>query len=352
MRVSGTRRGFTLIELLVVIAIIAILIGLLLPAVQKVRAAAARMSCSNNLKQIGIAIHNYQDTRMALPPGTTTDQPPWGNTPGRWGTNWHILILPYLEQKNAYDGMRLTNGSGWGGNATHNILQVEGLVVNEYRCPSSPLPKFCAGPHGGAGRRLQLSNYAGISGAAPNLFPQGTFNETRWVQGNTSTANCCSGGIASFGGILHPNSQHSLQQITDSDGTSNTLLVSEQGDYLWTIDNSRQAWTSGGPHGMIIGWRYTDTNPNQGQNYDARTFNITTVRHPINQKRGWPNAPGHCGQFGVCENTGTNIPLNSTHTGGVNALLADGHVRFLSDTTDLGLLAFLATRDDGQTISF
>ena len=100
-------------------------------------------------------------------------------------------------------------------------------------------------------------------------------------------------------------------------------------------------------HGWMIGWHTTGT-PNGGANVgDARTFQMTTIRYQINRKTGWPNPPGDCGGQGVCDNIGTNIPLNSAHSGGVNALFGDGSVKFLRDSMPVATLAQLATRNDG-----
>jgi prepilin-type processing-associated H-X9-DG protein len=332
-----------LIELLVVIAIIAILIGLLLPAVQKIREAANRMKCSNNLKQIGLALHNYHDTTNAMPPGTSQDQAPWGPGAANWGTNWMVYILPYMEQDNLWKSLTIGGGTGYGNAANGAVFA--GKVISHYRCPSTPLPlTVSSGIPSGA--NIMMPTYVGIAGAAPGI--SSGYSEIRYRTPGGATG-CCSGGILSNGGALPPNIGNNFSAI--SDGLSNTMVVSEHGDFLITANGTKQAWTAAGPHGWTIGWGNTNNSFSAGapSGGDNRAFNVTTVRYQINQKRGWTDAPGNCGSQGVCDNTGQNIPLNAAHSGGVNILLGDGSVRFLADSTNLSILGLLATRDDGLT---
>ena len=134
------RQGFTLIELLVVIAIIAILIGLLLPAVQKVREAAARMKCQANLKQLALACHNFHDANNRLPPGSATDVAPFGISGGGWGSSWKVYILPYVEQDNIYRQWQFTGSSGYT-NANNMALIGTNVSIPVYRCPSTSAPE-------------------------------------------------------------------------------------------------------------------------------------------------------------------------------------------------------------------
>jgi prepilin-type N-terminal cleavage/methylation domain-containing protein/prepilin-type processing-associated H-X9-DG protein len=340
-RSPSQQTGFTLIELLVVIAIIAILIGLLLPAVQKVREAAARMKCQNNLKQLGLALHNYHDTNGRLPPGCISDVPPVG-TGGSWGSSWLVWILPFVEQNNLYQRFQFTGASGWGNNV--NYQSSVNVQLPLYRCPSTDLPEWAASTPIGA-VNIMRPTYVGLSGAVNGLIPG--YTETRF---NTpgGAAGCCSGGIAAGSGVLIPGDTK-IEIHTIGDGSSNTMVVSEQSDHLITQNGAKADWHSG-RYGFLLGWRTGTTPPRVGNGGDLRTFQVTTVRYRINQKSGWPNAPGNCSSTGVCDNTGTNIPLNSRHSGGVNALMGDGSVRFVSESIPIDVLARLATRDDGQPV--
>jgi prepilin-type N-terminal cleavage/methylation domain-containing protein/prepilin-type processing-associated H-X9-DG protein len=187
------RKGFTLIELLVVIAIIAILISLLLPAVQKVRAAAARTQCANNLKQIGLAMHMYQDTYKKLPAGWVTHQGgPYPNP----GWSWSLLILPYIEQSNLYTTVNadiITPGAPPAATANNNLLQTP---ITTYFCPAD----------NGVTINSNFGNYG-----------KNNYVCNRWVLGPDSNSN--------------PTSM-TIQTIVD--GSSNTLLVGER-DITWNV---------------------------------------------------------------------------------------------------------------------
>src|SRR5688572_11245176 len=160
--------GFTLIELLVVIAIIAILIALLVPAVQKVREASARAQCQNNLKQIGLALHNYHDAHKVLPPGAPSDIRPWVDpSQNGWGTSWMVRILPYIEQGNIWNQWSFTYPSGTGYSGKYNTINralVNNLTIATYRCPMSNFQdQFSINATGGG--RAMMADYAGIAGA-------------------------------------------------------------------------------------------------------------------------------------------------------------------------------------------
>jgi len=348
VRKGSGRSAFTLIELLVVIAIIAILIGLLLPAVQKVREAASRMKCQNNLKQIGIAMHAYHDSKGFLPPGGANDAAPnFGTQAGgsSWGSSWMVYILPYIEQGNFYQIWQLSGNSGWGN--TVDGAALNGVVINTYRCPSTTLPISQQGltnptTNPGGNGTAMVPTYTAIAGAVPTLIST-AFADTR-INSGGGGAGCCTGGMTAGNGVLFPNAQITLVGITD--GTSNTILVSEQADYLTTTSGQKVSWNASGPHGWAIG-AHGGVPPNYGSGGDARAMQMTTIRYPINQKTGWTPTPGNCGSQGVCDNTGQNIPLNSTHTGGVNAVFGDGSVRFIRDSIAIATLAQLAIRDDG-----
>ena len=344
--IRESRRGFTLVELLVVIAIIGVLVGLLLPAVQRVREAGNRSRCGNNLKQIGIAMAVYVDARKMLPPGGVSDQAFGGA--GGWGSAWTVFIVPYLEEGKLFDKFTFTGASGWGGaSATNNLAAAQNVNIKTYRCPSTSSPQWSTATSSGA--RIMNNSYVGISGAINGLFPG--FTESR-LANPSGSAGCCSGGIASAGGVLFPAATIGLEAVRD--GTSNTLAVGEQNESLQVLVGgvpTEVYWGAGMLHGWQIGSPVAAPPPSNSGG-DNRTFQMTTIRYQINQ-RDWTaqitNTTGNCNLYGICDNMGTNTPLNSAHPGGVNTLFVDGSQRFIADATELGVLGRLATRDDRLT---
>ncbi len=210
-QLARRRVAFTLVELLVVIAIIGILVGLLLPAVQQAREAARRMQCSNNLKQIGLALHNYHDTYNKFPQGFTRFH--------SWG--WAVRVLPFMEQRNLFDRLATDSGN-WGpiNNATNPVLLATlQTKLSGFRCPSDTGPDINDKRTLG-GRQVSMSNYIGVNGSL--LFQHlGQWYDAESTPGNPAT-------YVGGNGALFMDSKIGLRDITD--GTSNTLLVGER-DY-------------------------------------------------------------------------------------------------------------------------
>jgi len=305
---AGSRRpGFTLIELLVVIAIIAILIGLLLPAVQKVREAAARMKCQNNLKQIGIALHNYSNVQGAFPKGCQDNTGIF--TPPREG--WPPYLLTYLEQGNVASQYTFNHPNGWQGSST-TATSPTNATIPSFMCPSDPGAQRGQFPWG----YLSVGNYLPFFSGA-NL-------------GNASTAT------ASNQTALGYNYGARFGDITD--GTSNTAVMSE---YLRSTgdpqDQRGMVWQSDEPGGGHI---YSHLSPNSG--VDIFYPQWWCVNAPQR------NLPCTTGSTGGNDHTAT---ARSLHTNGVGVLFADGAVKFVTNGVDVTTVwRPLATISGGEVL--
>lgn len=312
--------GFTLVELLVVITIIGILVSLLLPAVQAAREAARRAQCSNNLKQVGLAMLNYESAARVFPPGGLS------TSAGEFGHSFWIRILPYLEEEIIYEEFdQLSDVTGWlggQGNAQNRDL-LRDKHFEFMMCPSSTLPKVVLDDIPNLYANVASPMYAGVTGA----FGHPTTRDQKGPGGGAY-------GMVSWGGVLVTHSAVGMAEITD--GTSNTMIVAEQSGWCIDATGTRVDCRSDCGHGFPMGVASNDA--------WERTFNLTCVLHRIGERS--MTSLG----VGVQGSCGPNRPIQSAHPGGAHALLADGSVHFLSEATNIYTVYDLANKNDGHQL--
>ncbi len=345
MKTSSTvvkKRAFTLVELLVVIAIIAVLIGLLLPAVQRVRESAARIKCANNLKQICLACANYHDENGVLPPAVMMDT---GCTVANsasvnFGPNWAIYILPFIEQNDLY-GSVASSVQEYMQTGSPSWRSIVGTAIPMFLCPSDASELTASGPLSLGGLNWARGNYGANTG--PGLF---------WSSDNTE-GSCTMGpnnilieNIPSFatsiytyqypcGGVFIVNGGHPLSSITD--GTSSTIMIDELRIGPANYD-LRGTWAMGQAGASL--------SSGNGRN-DTPTPNLS--------EDGWDDIEGGDDrpdiQMGCDASAGNNqVTAKSKHPNGVNTGFADGHVAFVTNSVSQLVWFLLHGRNDGQSI--
>ncbi|MDB5345595.1 MAG: hypothetical protein JWP89_3972 [Schlesneria sp.] len=322
------QRAFTLIELLVVIAIIAVLIALLLPAVQQAREAARRTQCKNNLKQLGLALHNYHDTARMFPPGQiwrtgSIDTGGWGGT--NQGASWRIMILPFIDQAPLYNQF----------NANVSIFDPSNVPIQQAKLSS----QWCPSDGGANGGNMFVTNNQQFSRASYAASGVAIGNMNDWYA-NTGTN---AGMFGNQGGC-------NIAQVND--GTSNTSMV-------WEI---RAGWNQNDPRGVFVSGRPGSgltgncNNMIGGASQTGDCYGINEGGSPSNNHTNGDDCWGpndynntQIGMGGFSGGDGQAGP-KSLHVGGVHCLMADGSTRFVSQNIDGNVHKAIQTRAAGETV--
>jgi len=356
---SPTRKAFTLIELLVVIAIIAVLIALLLPAVQSAREAARRSQCVNNLKQLGLAVHNYVSSNNVLPAEGVFLGAAYSTTPGvgegwGWAASWAVSILPHLEQQSLYNAFNFNHSADLPDNYTTGFT-----LLNSLLCPSDSLQKRPSDPwgpssyHGNHGGPGIVTNWSGT------IVQNFTNRPAAWWGSD--------GNLAYFG----------FESITD--GTSSTAMFSERltgipgdekvfpgtqrgkrGIYLASYNGAYNQGPTANPAAAIGACRsIPSTLASDGSYLSGAHFSLSYPWHTSNMAYTHFNTPNgnscHSASDTCCNNvwggTSAMISATSNHPGGVNMCFVDGSVRFVKDTVSPPTWWALGTKAGGEILS-
>jgi prepilin-type N-terminal cleavage/methylation domain-containing protein/prepilin-type processing-associated H-X9-DG protein len=376
------RNGFTLVELLVVIAIIGVLIGLLLPAVQKIRLAAARITCANNLHQLGLAAHHYVDVNQILPPTVimtyaSHDDP---NRPGGFeitqditqpfGPNWAVLLLPFIEQDNLFKSARVDlypgpGAAAWKPGVNPNTLPfdrtwrlVRGQEIKTYQCPADGNNQVPYDDESGVDCPAEFGwargNYAANSGFTDWDHTVGGFNALN-NEPFSGPGDSTSDGIPAH--MLYPISKGPPMAINYGsrltgfpDGTSTTCLFNEVRAGIDPTD-PRGVWAMGMPSSSITnaGRNYNPT-PNNPLGDDGNSGDEIQQAYKF-----WYSTIGSKERMGAFPNTAGDTMnsgmARSMHFGGVNACFADGHVQFIKNGVSQWTWCLLQSKNDSETIT-
>jgi prepilin-type N-terminal cleavage/methylation domain-containing protein/prepilin-type processing-associated H-X9-DG protein len=348
------RRAFTLIELLVVIAIIAVLIGLLLPAIQKVREAANRMKCQNNLKQMGVAVHNYESTYGKLPPGgegsnKTVNGTAFSNdlvngAAPPSGTAYHALftyMLPYVEQENVYNQIDLNQYYNAVSKAKPNHVNAFKTVIQTFICPSYPFESKDSLGYGyvdyGATVYTDIVVKAGMNGT-------------------TTAVGLRDKLLARQRGVLD-NLPISVAQI--SDGSSNTIMIGEDAARREGYITNPAYVDPANTLGIAVDdtsfktrrfWRWAEQDNGYGVSGDPMLNTTTPGFRIVNNNNSDAGSDGPNGCWKLTNNCGPNDEIFSFHPGGANVLFADGHTLFLKESASPVVVASLVSRSGGEVV--